>query len=1027
MHSSFSRLTIHFLLILNIATTLLLADQLPVKRYTTADGLARDFVGKIVQDSRGYIWFCTSEGLSRFDGYTFYNYTVMNGLPHRFISDVLESRNGTYWVATAGGLCEFFPKGISGSGDSIQFFSVHYLNKNKPTLGVTALVEDNAGRIWCATTDGLYQFEVHHGNYVSQRIDFGKQILSELSNSVLALLFDKNGNLWIGTENGLFCHRSKGNIELYTTNDRLPSNGVKTIAQDERDNIWIGTTAGACFLSFDTTAGRYQVQEVFTTENGLRNHWINVLYFSKRNRVWVGTTGELAIIEYVGGKPKVIKTYTKANGLSDNGVSAITEDNAGNLWFGTESGGAMKLAQNGFTTYSLSDGLSSERIAAILENQKKELCVIGGGPVLFINKFNGVQFEPILVNLPKSIKDLGWGWNQTHFQDHRGEWWIQTAQGVVRFPNVETVEQLAAYQPIKIYTTKDGLGGNAIFRLYEDKTGSIWISTLDSFKSVLTRWERTTNTFHQFPSYDGFKNGAPTAFCEDSSGNLWIGSYGGSLARVKNDAFEFISSQDDAQEGMIRALFIDSKKRLWIAGALGGVRRLDDVTAKEPVFIRYTTSEGLSSNEARCITEDRWGRIYIGTGKGVDRLNPETGQIKHYSVADGLGTNSLNVAFRDKNNVLWFGTLQGLSRLEPVEERSNNVPTISFSGLTIAGVRHAISELGENELSGFELQSNENNIAIEFSSIGFGIGELLKYQYKLDGAETDWSIPTTQRAVNYASLAPGSYRFQVRALNSDGLMSAKPATISFAILPPFWQRWWFMMLAFVGVGSVLYSVYRIRVQRILEMENLRRRIARDLHDDIGADLTQIAIFSEVIKTRIHDAETESMLEKIGTMARRVIGGMSELVWYIDPRHDTVNDLINRIEELVGGLLQGTEIRFSVECNTALKEIKLTPEIRKELFLVLKEALHNAVKYSQCLKISLSIRLSGKKLEVELKDDGKGIDVERRRSGHGLENMRKRTEFVGGLFSLDSLPEKGTTIRLDIPLAVRTRETTRSGS
>jgi ligand-binding sensor domain-containing protein/signal transduction histidine kinase len=1026
MQYSFYRLSNLFFLF-SIVKTLLFAEQLPIKQYTTADGLARDFVGKIVQDSRGFIWFCTSEGLSRFDGYTFYNYTTKNGLPHRFISDVLESRDGKYWVATAGGLCEFFPKGISGSGDSIQFFSLYHLNKNKSALGVNALIEDSDGRIWCATTDGLYILDVHGGNYVSERIDFGKQIRSTGSNVILTLMFDTYDDLWIGTEDGLYCRRNNGQFELYTMKDGLPSSGIKTIIEDDRENIWVGTPGGACYLSSKNKVERYRVQKVFTTKNGLRNQWVNALYLSQRDMLWVGTTYGLSRIEFVEGIPTIIKTYTKADGLTDYGVSAITEDKTGNLWLGTESGGVMKLALNGFTTYNVSDGLSSDRIGSIFEDNKKELCVIAGGNYFAISTFNATQFNQIKVKLPQSIKDIGWGWNQIHFQDHRGEWWIQSAHGLLRYPKVDSIEQLATRSPLKRYTTKDGLGGNVIFRLYEDNTGDIWISTLDNIEGTLTRWERATNSFHQFPLQKEFYNAAPTAFCEDSSGNLWIGSYEGSLARVKNDVFEFFPSQFGASEGLIRALYIDSKRRLWIATSFGGVKRLDDVTTSHPLFINYTTSEGLSSNDARCITEDRWGRIYIGTGKGVDRLNVETGQIKHYSVADGLGSNSLNVAFRDKNNILWFGTLQGLSRLDPVKEVEVRVPTIFFTALTIAGVRHAISELGENELSGFELRQGENNIAIEFSSIGFGIGEVLRYQYKLDGGETEWSVPTTQRAVNYASLAPGTYRFQVSALNTDGLMSEHPATISFVILPPFWQRWWFLLLILIAVGSVLYSVYRIRVHRILEMENLRRRIARDLHDDIGADLTQIAIFSEVIKTRIRDAETESMLEKIGTMARRVIGGMSELVWYIDPRHDTVNDLINRIEELVGGLLQGTDIRFSVECSSALKEIKLTPELRKELFLVLKEALHNAVKYSHCSAIALLIRPSGKRLIIELKDNGKGIDTTQSRNGHGLENMRKRTEFVGGVFSLDSVPGGGTTIRLDVPLSVRSYGTTRSGS
>ncbi|MBI3189859.1 MAG: hypothetical protein HYZ33_04360, partial [Ignavibacteriales bacterium] len=293
--------------------------------------------------------------------------------------------------------------------------------------------------------------------------------------------------------------------------------------------------------------------------------------------------------------------------------------------------------------------------------------------------------------------------------------------------------------------------------------------------------------------------------------------------------------------------------------------------------------------------------------------------------------------------------------------------------------------------------------------------------------ESEWSVPTTIRTVNFASLSPGSYRFVVRAVNSEGVVSDLPAILSFSVLSPFWQQWWFISLGVALIGSMFYSVYRIRLRRLMELENLRRRIAQDLHDDIGADLTQIAIFSEVIKTKIVEPETNAMLERIGTIARRVIGGMSELVWYIDPRHDSMQDLIYRIEELAGGLLHGKEIRFSIECASQLKELKLLPELRKELFLILKEAFHNAVRYAECTVISLSFQLNSKKLAIQFADNGKGIGEQEKKTGHGLVNMQKRAEACGGKIQCISETGAGTRLVLEVPLTYSQQGTTRSGS
>ncbi|PYS57350.1 MAG: hypothetical protein DMF74_26285, partial [Acidobacteria bacterium] len=291
--------------------------------------------------------------------------------------------------------------------------------------------------------------------------------------------------------------------------------------------------------------------------------------------------------------------------------------------------------------------------------------------------------------------------------------------------------------PKAIYTTRNGLGGNELFRLFGDSRGDVWIGTIDSRHNSLNRWERSTQTFHQYTKEDGLPEyskevvTAPTAFCEDAAGNLWIGFYHGGVARYRDGHFTFFASADGLPSGFIRALYLDHAGRLWIATAEGGVARLDNPAAEHPQFIRYSTADGLSSNQATCITEDQWGRIYVGTGRGVDRLEPASAHIKHYTTADGLARNFVNVSFRDNNGALWFGGLDGLSRLIPEPDRPESSPPIRIGALRIGGVQQQLSELGEAEVSGLSLNANQNDLQIEFSGMSFAPGELLRYQHKL--------------------------------------------------------------------------------------------------------------------------------------------------------------------------------------------------------------------------------------------------------------------------------------------------------
>jgi PAS domain S-box-containing protein len=824
------------------------AERLPIRTYTINDGLARDQINRIVKDSRGFLWFCTSEGISRFDGYNFNSYTIEDGLPHRRVTDLLETGGGVYWVATAGGVCRFdstissraetsqlpdSPRGQNISVAREQRFVVYATGEDGRARYVNQLLADSAGAIWCGTDGGVYRLERQESGLTFSYVDIGLPAINYDDRTVSTILEDSRGGLCFGTKNGLYRRLADGRVERYTTRDGLPFNDIRSLFEDNEGRLWVGTTLGLCHIVFQSGSSKPLAARVYKAKEGLLHPYINCLFQAADGKLWIGSGGGLhALVPSVNKEGGKLLGYTTDSGLSSNSITALAEDKDGNLWIGSSSG-AMKMARNGLVTYKSADGIANPSITSILENEAGELCVIDGKGS--INRFDGKRFISTIPNMPKGV-NATWGVQQIQFQDHTGRWWVPTLEGLLLYPKVSRVEQLADTLPEKIFTTADGLAGNQIFRLYEDTRGDVWISTLDSQLYVLTRWERATGKFHSYSqAYSQSFHSSPTAFCEDRQGNMWIGFYLGGLARYRNGRFTPFTTEDGLPAGTVGGLFCDRRGILWIATAEGGLARVDDPGADSPRFVRYSRAEGLASNHASCITEDRWGRIYIGTGRGLDRLDPSSGRINHYTVADGLGHNLVISAFRDRSGALWFGTADGLSRFMPEPDQPRPPSPVFISGLRIPGLSYPVSDLGETEIPRLELNANQNQIEIDFFGLSFSHGEALHYQYKLEGSDRDWRPPTSARTVNYASLSPGAYRFLVRALGADGAFSQSPATVDFTILPPVWRRWWFMALAAMLIGGIIIAFDRYRsarVRAIKESEDRFRTLAETASDAI---------------------------------------------------------------------------------------------------------------------------------------------------------------------------------------------------
>jgi len=1002
-------------------------QRLPLKSYTVADGLPNNVINKIVRDSRGFLWFCTGEGLSRFDGYSFTNYGVDQGLPHTAVNDFLETRGGELWIATNGGLVLFNPKGdplsrVMFASEKPQatpmFTTIIPEDNDRAARAVSVLVEDRSGTIWCGTMKHLYRLERNGNNFKLAQVDLGtKEIF------ILDLLEDRSGSLWIASFTGLYCRRADGQIEHFTKRDGLPDETIHDLLEDHQGRLWAATRSGG-FFRFNSERASNFVSEAHNKGNGFATDWIFQLLETSDNRIWVATNQGL--VEFHPDAAKTderFRTYTPRNGLTFREITALNEDVSGNLWLGTNVTGAMKLEHHGFLTWDEQDGITTGN--SVFGDRAGEICFrafvhtensAGGKTEQQLGVYDDRGFHWFM---PNALAQTGWVFEQVTLQARSGEWWIGTGSGLYRFPATDKISEIKTARPLQVYTTAEGLASMQVFRLFEDSTGAIWISTIGA-PNGLARWQAANSKLDDFGNASGLpssKDDLARAFGEDAFGNVWIG-FGGGVARYRSGTFKFFTTNEGLPPGGIQSIYSDHAGRLWLGSLRSGLIRIDHPESERAVFVTYSTAQGLSSNSTEAVTEDLQGRIYVGTGRGLDQLDPETDHIKHFSTFDGLASGAMSAAFRDRSGALWFGTQKGLSRFVPESSRSPSAPPIMISGLRVMGATQHVSALGESELLLPDLRAGQNQIQIDFVGLSFAVGDVLRYQYKFEGSE--WSAPTEQRMVNFASLSPGRYQFLVRAVNSEGATSAQPAVVTFTILLPVWQRWWFVTLVVLSLAALSYAGYRYRLRRLIELERVRTRIASDLHDDIGSNLSLIAGLSEMLRLQMRqvDGQIAERLSVIANASRQSVEAMGDIVWAVNPKRDNVIDLGHRMRRFANDSLTARNIEFHFTAPKPNQNVKINAEVRREVFLVFKEGINNIARHSECKTASGTLKIERGTIVLELSDDGQGFDGANLGHGHGLESMRRRAERLGGKIEFSSQTGKGTTMILTAPIGGR---------
>ena len=1013
-----------------LGTVALTAEQLPVRLYDIHDGLAGDSITRILQDSRGYLWFATADGVSRFDGERFWSYGLAEGLPHARVHTVLETKDGVYWAGTQGGLARYDSSRLS-AGKS--FAPVPLGGMQGP---VYSLYEDRAGRLWVGGDGALAILRRRAGDPVARRV--GLDALAASPGRVAAITQTPDGCVWVGTEQGLLRILPDGRSVSYPVLPHHGSDRVQDIAVDAKGRLWIAHFLGALVFwpepadSLPPGPGLSLIGRAHQAENALETETGPVRLPRAPGEVWAlapaATTGLYAIhmakdgvwLATSRGLKKWdghrLESWGVENGLSEKTLTAVAEDKDGNLWVGTQSRGALRVAQAhvGFTSFTPADGLVDVPVTSLFEGRDGALYVQSGDPFegrVFLQRFEDDRFTSVPPRMPDPIY-LGWGQQQTALQDRSGQWWLATGQGLMRYPASAGFPDLATTPP-RVFTRRDGLASDLVVRLYEDRQGDLWVGTARG----LSRWQRTTDTFQSYGPADGLPAGAPSAFAEDQAGQLWIGFADAGLARWHRGRFESFGAAQGVPKGAIQSLYVDRGGRLWLALQDGGIAHVDGPAAAVLEFIPYTTRDGLASDDVRCIVEDDWGRLYLGSRKGVDRLDPGRNRVDHFTAADGLVSNVIDVALRDRHGALWFGSRHGLSQLVPVRRSPPPAPDAWITAVSVDGKSQEVSELGVLEAPELEIDSGQGRLEIEFLAVNFTPGEELRYQHKLEGVDSDWSAPTPVRSFPH-HLSPGKLRFLVRAVTRDGLVSREPAALSLVVHPSLWRRLWVRALAAVLLAAAGAGLYRYRVAHLLEIERMRTGIATDLHDDLGSSLSRISILSEVARRRVErDKESARLLQEIGESAREMISALNESIWSIDPRRDNLRSLATHLRRFAGDLLEGRGIAWQLRAPQDGELVRLSPVERRQLFLIAKEALNNAARHSGAGCVFIDLALTGRRLTLEIRDDGRGFEPGAQGDGrNGLRSMQARASKLGARLRIDSAPGRGTRLFLEAPIA-----------
>lgn len=957
------------------------AEPMLFRNWTTHEGMPHDHVRAITKTRDGFLWLGTDSGLSRFDGKEFRNFGLREGLGSVAVFSLLEARDGTLWVGTLGG-------GLSEIRNG-RIQRTHNKQQGLHGMTFTTLAEDSKGRIWASGHDGLVC------------LDQGKWQAVEGSNDqetlhLRALASGPDGEMWAAFPNSEIRVWKDGK---WSASPASAPRQASAFFRDSKDRLWVaGLDRSLWCLDRGNWTSIEQTERFRGAVTSMSEAPDGTLWMIVHRSGFVGLRDGTWI-------------HPEAKGWhAEDMLDTVTVDPDGRIWLGSSVGGLFMLSRS-VLQVGLVDWVDEKRaanfIGCLIEPEDGGLMVGTQGRGLYQVK------EGSIVDLTDE-SDLGDSlFINALLKTRDGDVWAATSRGVLVYHD----------GVCKAMNGKSGELYNA-WDLHEDITGGVWVGT-GSGRLHLVKDGKVTNVAY------GNTATPVKGIAQQADGTLWVGTRGNGLFRRSHGEWKRFGKDDGLGSEIIRVVRIGPQGEPWVGTMGGGLAVWTDQG-----FRQVTSNDGLPDDTVSQLHFDASGGLWVGTNRGlavfpaleVNAMKAGENRRFHPRIIDrfdGLISEEFTISppVMTSTGRLVFATTRGYAELDPADFQSVPPPPAVWLEEMIVDGRKTDVTSGK-----LRLGPGVERLEFRFSAPFFGAPQRLAFRNRLLDVETGWGEQSNLNFAEYRHLSPGTYRFEVAATAGGGEWSAAPAMVEVVLLPHFWQTGWFRIGSVVLLLAVLGYSVRMRermraktkiqlLRRRQEVDNERARIARDLHDDVGAGLTQVALLSELAKRNLakRPGRAEEQIEDIFCTAKDLTRALDEIVWAVNPEQDTLEGFALFLGATVQKFSQSADIRSRIHVQEPLPAIKLDPSVRHHVYLAAKELLHNSVKHSGASEIQMSMTVDDDCLLLLIADNGHGFHTQNLPGEDGLNNLRHRMEQVGGSCGVQSGSGQGTRVEMRLPL------------
>ena len=972
-------------------------SEFQITSWQIGDGLPNNTVSAIAQTPDGFLWLGTPQGLVRFDGVQFKLLDSVNtpDLPASGVSSLFVDRAGDLWVGT-----EF--------GDIItrqrERFERRQLRPGSTHGRIGNMAQDEQGVIWVIVDDAG-----------KKRIDVANNSSFALTNNLPTtrfanLITDTKGEVWGWSEGSLLTRRD-GHWETSSDAPRLGAKAAAKIAPTHDGGLLLSTgnwwSAGFSLIHLKKGELNATLSPVPQIPGSKRSR-VNALLEDQVGYVWVGTSGGGV---YYAQTNSGWQPLTSEGPLSYSPVTVLYEDGEGSVWIGTQGGGLHRVRRKAVQTVFLPAELQRYIFMSVCASHDGGVWAGTDGAGIYYHR-NG-EFKNFRSETEADKLNVC-----AILEDSHTNVWIGSAGGFWRL-NGNRIE--AATGPNQ--STKK------VQAIFEDHSGRLWLGTRRNLAC------RSGDSWRSIAPPPGQKMSDIRSIVEDRSGAIWTAAFGEGLYRVTGDVVDYFGTNHSPGLATARALHIDHEGTLWIGSLGGGLTQF-----KNGRFTRWTKRDGLISDDIQALTGDDAGMLWMSSDDGI--FGCPTTDLEHQKQTedarvfcrqllplDGLASRvcsgiGQSATARTKDGRIWFCNSPALVAIPEGSNVSKKLrATVVLDDVL---VNDRIQQVRADNV--VRAKSSARRFEFRYTAPQPNSGRRLLFRYQLEGMDDHWVDVGTRRAAYYSQLPPRNYRFRVMVGDFLGGWRELAEPLQLEILPLWWQTGWFRFIAGISIivaaaGAAALNERRklhLRLRKLELQESLqeeRQRIARDLHDDLGAQITEMVLLGDLAKRGEQSpSELSAQMEKLTRKLRQLVTSMGDTVWAINPKNDSIPELATYLCDHTERFLTPTPIGFRFNVADDLPAVTISAFARQNVFLAVKEALNNAVKHSKAATISLRIHVRDRFLMVSIADDGCGFDkggeIEK---GNGLLNMRGRLAAVGGRAEITSTAGHGTTVAFEIPL------------